>query len=47
MNPDQTTPREKSDLGSYWLQFGFPKLHKQIREQMVKVLKGGKKVKTR
>ena len=44
MNPDQTTPREQSDLGPYCLQYRLSKVCKQIREQMTIVLNGGKRV---
>ena len=45
MNPDQTAPkREQSDLGLHCLQYRLPKLNKQMKEQMTKVMTGGKRV---
>ena len=38
-NPDQTAP-----LGPYCLQYSLPKNIKQMREQMTKVVTGGKRV---
>ena len=47
MNPDQTAPREQSDLGSYCLQYMYmlSKVYKQVREQTTIVAMGRKGVK--
>ena len=46
MNPDQTAPREQSDLGSYCLQYQLPENISRQGEQMTKVLAGGVKMLT-
>ena len=40
MNPDQTAPREQSDLGPYCLKYKLPKI-----EQTTEVLTGWRRVK--
>ena len=35
MNPDQTAPKETSDLGPYCLQYMLPTYVRQIREQPI------------
>ena len=44
MNPDQTAPREQSDLDPYCLQYRLPKSISKQDEQMTKVMTGGLRV---
>ena len=46
MDPDQTAPKEQSDLGPYCLQYRLPKNISRREEQTTKVVIGGKKVNT-
>ena len=41
MNPDQTAPKEQSDLGPYCLQYRLPKNINRQEEQMTKFVTGG------
>ena len=45
INPDQTAPKEQSDLGPYCLQYRLPKNISRRLEQKTKVMTGRKSIK--
>ena len=44
MNPDQTAPKEQSDLGPYCLQYILPKYISRREKEITKFLTGGLRV---